>query len=354
MTASVPGWLPEAHRHSPWEELRVVVAGLGVAGFAAADALQHLGATVTVIDDNAEGSDQALLLEILGVDLRLGPGSGGVLPDDTQLLVTSPGWPPHLPVFELATARGVPVWGDVELAWRLRDPEHPGTWLCVTGTNGKTTTVQMLHAILQTAGIKSVACGNVGLPIVEAVMDPEPYAVYAVELSSFQLHYTHTMAAESAAVLNVAEDHLDWYESLHDYAADKGRIYEQVQRACVYNVADPETERLVREADVVEGAGGRFLKSRGEGDATMSVFVRASDAAVAAVALQRAVDAEPWPGGLALRIRIALHSGEAQLRDGDYFGTTVNRAARLRGLATGGQVLCSTATAALRPTIDHR
>jgi UDP-N-acetylmuramoylalanine--D-glutamate ligase len=86
-------------------------------------------------------------------------------------------------------------------------------------------------------------------------MDPEPYDVFAVELSSFQLHYTHTMAAESAAVLNLAPDHLDWYPGgMADYAADKGRIFERVSRACVYNAADPETERLVAEADVVEGA----------------------------------------------------------------------------------------------------
>jgi UDP-N-acetylmuramoylalanine--D-glutamate ligase len=89
---------------------------------------------------------------------------------------------------------------------------------------------------------------------VEAVMDPVPYAVYAVELSSFQLHYTTTMSAHAAAVLNVAEDHLDWYSSMSEYAADKGRIYDRVREACIYNVADPVTERLVRDADVVEGA----------------------------------------------------------------------------------------------------
>ncbi len=76
----------------------------------------------------------------------------------------------------------------------------------------------------------------------------------AVELSSFQLHYTSSMSAQAAAVLNVAEDHLDWYASMAAYAADKGRIYENAQRACVYNVADPVTEELVREADVLEGA----------------------------------------------------------------------------------------------------
>ena len=149
------------------------------------------------------------------------------------------------------------MWGEVELAWRLRDPASPAPWLCVTGTNGKTTTVQMLHEILTAAGLRSAAVGNVGRPVTEAVMDPTPYDVLAVELSSFQLHYTRSVSAEAAVVLNFAEDHLDWYTgptAMADYAADKGRIYERVQRACVYNAADPETERLVREADVVEGA----------------------------------------------------------------------------------------------------
>ena len=154
------------------------------------------------------------------------------------------------------------MWGEVELAWRLRDPARPAPWLAVTGTNGKTTTVQMLEAMLRAGGLRTVACGNVGLPIVEAVMDPEPYDVLAVELSSFQLHYTSSMKAESAAVLNVAEDHLDWYagpdggpeDAMDAYARDKGRIYAGVERACVYNVSDPVTEQLVRDAEVQEGA----------------------------------------------------------------------------------------------------
>ena len=177
-------------------------------------------------------------------------------------MVTSPGWAPSSPLLAQATERGIPIWGEVELAWRLRDAHpdtgHPAPWLAVTGTNGKTTTVQMLEAMLRAAGLRTVACGNVGLPIVEAVMDPEPWDVLAVELSSFQLHYTSTMKAESAAVLNVADDHLDWYAGTTSgreaYAADKGRIYSGVERACVYNVADPVTEQLVRDADVQEGA----------------------------------------------------------------------------------------------------
>ena len=243
-------------RHDSWDGVRAVVAGFGVSGFAAADNLLHLGATVTALDEKPEGKEEkAELLGVLGASIRLGEGTTATLPDDVDLLVTSPGWRPDAPLLAQARDRGVPVWGEVELAWRLRDPDHDTPWLAVTGTNGKTTTVQMLDAILRADGLRCVAAGNVGLPLVEAVMDPRPYDVLAVELSSFQLHYTDSMSAQAAAVLNVAEDHLDWYASMNiDYAADKGRIYQRAQRACVYNVADPATEELVRDADVVEGA----------------------------------------------------------------------------------------------------
>lgn len=252
----MPDRLHQLGRRDSWEGIRAVVAGFGVSGFAAADNLTHLGATVTALDESDDGDrgDRAALLEILGATVRLGPGSTDVLPDDVDVVVTSPGWRPDAPLLAQAVARGIPVWGEVELAWRLRDPEHAAPWLAVTGTNGKTTTVQMLEAMLRAAGLRTVACGNVGLPIVEAVMDPEPYDVLAVELSSFQLHYTRSVRAQSAAVLNVAEDHLDWYPDMDAYVADKARIYEGVERACVYNVADPVTEQLVREADVTEGA----------------------------------------------------------------------------------------------------
>ncbi|MGZ4579288.1 MAG: UDP-N-acetylmuramoyl-L-alanine--D-glutamate ligase [Nocardioidaceae bacterium] len=251
--------LDALNRRTAWDPVRAVVIGMGVSGFAAADNLVHVGAQVTVLAESAsdEQREKATLLEILGARVQIGTGATATLPEDVDLVVTSPGVPPTAPLIRAAAARGIPVWGEVELAWRLRDPDRPGAWLCLTGTNGKTTTVQMLDGILRAHGVRSVACGNVGLPIVEAVMDPEPYDVYAVELSSFQLHYAHTMAAHSAAVLNVAEDHLDWYtgpQGMRDYAADKGRIYERVTRTCVYNVADPVTEQLVRDADVVEGA----------------------------------------------------------------------------------------------------
>ena len=246
-------------RHDSWAGVRAVVAGFGVSGFAAADNLNHLGAErdrARRVRRRRPAPRRPSCCGCSAPTYASGPATTATLPDDVDLVVTSPGWRPDAPLLAQARERGVPVWGEVELAWRLRDPDHHTPWLCVTGTNGKTTTVQMLDSILRAAGLRSIAVGNVGLPIVEAVMDPEPYDVLAVELSSFQLHYTYSMSAESAAVLNVAEDHLDWYAGpigMADYAADKGRIYERVQRACVYNVADPETERLVREADVERG-----------------------------------------------------------------------------------------------------
>ncbi len=250
-------------RTSDWSGVRAVVAGFGVSGFAAADNLLFLGAQVTALDEvsTPERAEKAALLETLGAIVRLEPGATDLLPDDVDVVVTSPGWSPAAPLLSQAVERGIPIWGEVELAWRLRDPEHPAPWLAVTGTNGKTTTVRMLESILLAAGLRAAAVGNVGRPVVEAVMDPEPYDVLAVELSSFQLHYTHSMSAESAAVLNLAEDHLDWYDGdvdgmsrMERYAADKASIFDRVQRACVYNLADAATEEMVREADVVDGA----------------------------------------------------------------------------------------------------
>ncbi len=115
--------------------------------------------------------------------------------------------------------------------------------------------------------------------------------------------------------------------------------------------ADAMTVALARHDEIVEqvvtSRGGRLIKTRGEGDATFSVFDRPSAAAAAAIELQEAIAHEPWPLLEPMRIRVALHTGEVELRDGDYFGRAVNRAARLRSLAAGGQILCSGATAEL-------
>ena len=247
------------HRDADWSGLRALVTGLGVTGFAASDALIQHGAVVTVMDSGTgteRQQTQAGILGILGADVRLGPEHLAGWPDelDVDVVVTSPGWRPDHPLLVAAQRRGIPVWSEVELAWRLRPRVGAAPWLCVTGTNGKTTTVQLLESILQAAGLRAIAVGNVGTPILDAVQHPEPYDVLAVELSSFQLHFTHSVSPLASCVLNVAPDHLDWHGSLEQYAADKARIYERTQLACVYNVDDPRTEAMVEEADVVEGA----------------------------------------------------------------------------------------------------
>ncbi|MEU2659383.1 UDP-N-acetylmuramoyl-L-alanine--D-glutamate ligase [Streptomyces sp. NPDC007325] len=235
-----------------WQGKRVTVAGLGVSGIPAARALAARGAVVTVVNDGDDerSRTQAAALEGEGITVRL--GDGATLPAGTELVVTTPGWQPDKPLFTAAAEAGVEIWGDVELAWRLRGPDA-APWLAITGTNGKTTTTRMLASILEAAGLRTAAVGNIGVSLLDAVLGDEPYDVLAVELSSYQLHWAPSVRAHSAAVLNLAPDHLDWHGSMEAYAADKGRIYEGNQVACVYNVADPATEDLVREADVEEG-----------------------------------------------------------------------------------------------------
>jgi len=236
----------------PVAELTVVVAGLGVSGRAARSVLVERGAQVVTVDASNPDADH--------VDAAGLAAAGGL--DAADLVVVSPGWRPTDDLLVQAAERGVPVWSEVELAWHLRVPRRsvdgtsdrgPAPWLAVTGTNGKTTTVGMLEQILIAAGERALAVGNVGTPVVLAATDPE-LDVLAVELSSFQLHFTHAMAAEAAAVLNVADDHLDWHGSREAYDEAKGRIFANVERACIYNAADPTTERLVRDADVADGA----------------------------------------------------------------------------------------------------
>ncbi|WP_449486423.1 UDP-N-acetylmuramoyl-L-alanine--D-glutamate ligase [Streptomyces avidinii] len=238
-----------------WQGKNITVAGLGVSGVSAARALAGLGAVVTVVDggDSEGHRERAAELEAAGISVRL--ADARTLPEGTDLVVTSPGWKPDSPLFAAAAEAGVDVVGDVEIAWLLRGPQA-APWLAITGTNGKTTTTQMLASILKAAGLRTAAVGNIGTPIIDVVTGEEPYDVLAVELSSYQLHWAPSLRVHSAAVLNLAPDHLDWHGSMEAYAADKGRIYEGNTVACVYNAdaADNKaTENMVMEADVEEG-----------------------------------------------------------------------------------------------------
>jgi UDP-N-acetylmuramoylalanine--D-glutamate ligase len=137
----------------------------------------------------------------------------------------------------------------------LRDKHQlPSQWLCITGTNGKTTVTQLVETILRAGGIKAAACGNIGIPILDVIRDPAEYEVLVVELSSFQLHYLGEIHPLVSAVLNVAEDHLDWHGSFEEYSSIKGKIYNHSSIACIYNAGDELTERLVASSIGTEAA----------------------------------------------------------------------------------------------------
>jgi UDP-N-acetylmuramoylalanine--D-glutamate ligase len=240
-----------------WAGLRVVVAGIGASGFAAADALLERGASVAVVDGAAGAGERerSVVLETLGAQVLL--GADGVLPDVAgaapDVVVASPGWRPDQPLLAAADAAGVPVWGDVELAWRMRPATGATPWLTVTGTAGAADTVRMLTAMLAAAGLRAVGAGNGARPVLEAVLHPQPYDVLAVGLSTPQLARVRSLRPRASACTDAAPDHLDWHGSAAAHAAALGRVYENTEVACVYSDADPRTEALVREADVVEG-----------------------------------------------------------------------------------------------------
>lgn len=229
----------------------IAIIGWGRSGRAAAQALLARGLEVIAFDQR-EGEASA------SVPVHVHPDPAdlaeAVIAEAPAVIVVSPGVPQHSPIFAAAHEAGIPLWGEVELAWRLQEsgPHVGRPWLTVTGTNGKTTTVGLLGSMLRAAGAQAMEVGNIGTPIVEAVdSDAE---VFAVELSSFQLYTTESVSPLASVCLNVDADHVDWHGSVQSYAAAKARVYENTQVACVYPTGDPDVEHMVEQADVVEGA----------------------------------------------------------------------------------------------------
>ncbi|MGH3826601.1 MAG: UDP-N-acetylmuramoyl-L-alanine--D-glutamate ligase [Pseudonocardiaceae bacterium] len=216
---------------------RVLVAGARVTGVSAARVLTELGAQVTITDSSPAQLAAIPLTSAVRLVAEL-----AAPPPGTDLIVTSPGLRPTHPLLVAARRTGVPVIGDVTLAhWVDSARSRPADWLVVTGTNGKTTTVGMLESILRAAGVDAVACGNIGLPLLDAVR--AGHRVLAVELSSFQLYWSGALSPRAAVVLNVSADHLDWHGCLADYASAKGSVYAQCATAVV-NADDAWSTRL--------------------------------------------------------------------------------------------------------------
>lgn len=239
-----------------WGALRVAIVGLGKSGFAAADTLNELGAEVRVFAESAK-PEYIQLLEVLGIPFQLSDNfalAEELSASRFDLVITSPGISPGSPLGRALVELQTPVWGEVDLAWRLgnRDGSRP-QWLTVTGTNGKTTITELTNHMLRQGGLASAVCGNIGTPVLDVIRGDVPCSHLVVELSSFQLHYLDRISPLASLLANIAEDHLDWHGGWDPYVAAKARIYENTQLAAVYNTAAAITEQLLREADVEEG-----------------------------------------------------------------------------------------------------
>ncbi|CAJ1502099.1 UDP-N-acetylmuramoyl-L-alanine--D-glutamate ligase [[Mycobacterium] burgundiense] len=232
---------------------RVLVVGAGVTGRAALAALRRLDARADLTDDRPAALAPYAADGVAVID----PGAAAAQIADYALLVISPGVPPNAPVPVAAAAAGVPVWGDMELAWRLDQSGHygpPRRWLVVTGTNGKTTTTSMLQAMLTAGGQTSLLCGNIGDPVLDVLAQPSQ--LLAVEASSFQLFWSESVRPAAGVVLNVAEDHLDWHGSPAHYAAAKAKVL--TGRVAVVGLDDPWAASLLGPAPAPVKVGFRL------------------------------------------------------------------------------------------------
>lgn len=194
----------------------ILVLGAGVTGTSVARFLESNGAKVTIADDNSEAA-------VKPDEINLG---------DFNAVVISPGWRQDHPLVVQILNSSIELLNEIDIAWQLRAEKAPHQkWIAVTGTNGKTTTVEMAAAILKAAGINAVACGNVGDTVIDAVDRNDPYEVLVLELSSFQLHWAKAAHFAAAAILNIADDHLDWHGSFDAYADAKFSILDRTEIA---------------------------------------------------------------------------------------------------------------------------
>ena len=208
---------------------RVLILGAGVTGIAVAKSLSVKGASVEFADDQ--------VTEISGFQV-FKPEQANVA--DYEFIVVSPGWKESHPLIAKAIAAGIRLVNEIDLAWSFRSELVPGQrWIALTGTNGKTTTVEMAAAMLREAGISAIACGNVGTTVIESVESSEKYEVLVLEISSFQLHWMKEASFVASAILNIAQDHVDWHGSFAEYARVKGSILDRSSTG-IFNAGDPE------------------------------------------------------------------------------------------------------------------
>ncbi len=217
---------------------KVLVFGSGKSGIGASDLLAKVGAFPVIYDGNAEIDKDAVVHKTDGAY----PVTvyAGELPKEVQdsldLVVLSPGVPTDLPLVKSFYEQGLPVWGEVELAYRVGD----GEVLAITGTNGKTTTTALLGKIMQDARESVFVVGNIGTPYTSKALEMKPNSVTVAEISSFQLETIDEFAPKVSAILNITEDHLNRHHTMEEYIRVKELITENqgTEDVCVLNYED--------------------------------------------------------------------------------------------------------------------
>jgi len=196
---------------------KILVLGAGVTGLASARALIARDAHVTIVDETVTTDSEFSILQPSAVTVS-----------EFDFVLVSPGWKESHPLIQKAQAAQVALLNEIDLAWAIKEERSPGQkWLALTGTNGKTTTVEMTAAALRAGGVHAVACGNVGTTVIECVDSAESYDVLVLELSSFQLHWLERAEFVASAILNIADDHTDWHGSFESYAQAKLSILDR-------------------------------------------------------------------------------------------------------------------------------
>lgn len=214
---------------------KCLVIGAGVTGRSVEKALKKFGATTVLFDEKLSNTSDVT----------------NQIPDGIQLAVVSPGWRLDHPVISKLKSSGIEVISEVDLAWKIKQVLAPDQrWIALTGTNGKTTTIKMVESIFKAAKINGAACGNVGETVIDAVIADKPYEYLAIELSSFQIEWSNLAKYEAVAVLNIAQDHIDWHGSFEAYALAKLKLLKQSSKV-ILNKSDPELSRRVMADSVI-------------------------------------------------------------------------------------------------------
>lgn len=214
---------------SDLEGKKCLVVGAGVTGRAVEKALKKFGALPILFDERVQSNS----------------GVVDQIPDSIELAIISPGWRIDHPAILKLKQAGVEMISEVDFAWKIKEVLAPKQrWVGLTGTNGKTTTIKMIESIFKSAKVNGAACGNVGQTVIESVIREQPYDFLALELSSFQIQWSDLPQYEAVAILNIAEDHIDWHGSFDSYAGAKLKLLNHGKRSIV-NKSDPELFKRV-------------------------------------------------------------------------------------------------------------